>query len=566
MKTRENHSTRTKYNISLAVSGAALGGVYSAGVLDFLLQALREAEKAYDDRDIRAQPWEVNLTDLVGTSSGGISAGLAASILSLDYEPLRSDFDPQVHCPPKNNTLYDFWIRLCTAEEFLNNEDLRDYRPKRRRKSCFSCCRKNSNDSENLEKPPVVRSIFSAYSMHMLLLTSIMEQTVECAPQRFAKDLILTLPTTNLSGVPYVAKQANSSKENLVVYSHADYMKFNVNSEALVKEAYPLDLSESRSSTQWKRLIDSMAATSAYPGLLAPVPLSNSKSFYDSRYPESPIWNDSSDPEIEFQGVDGFLCSKPYDIAEMSMRRCSPENNPDLCGDPSSSWGSVILIDAFPPKPRVIERKEMGLPEILKETWLATKAHAGFKHELVTRAQNPDDLSTFLIAPNPCEPDLAGRPVLNSASLAHEGLRIYDFMRGRRDAQRFLKQVFVLRPEDAVKNPIFKGAKVDDDGLVRIIPLFGSASLECIDPERPTICKEDIENLQKLITVRIKRVIDVSVDNYGLYKTAGFWRVSSKLQNVIARTCVKALTSNIKKKSSEIIQTELAQFTHECKQ
>lgn len=565
MKPREIQTPRPEYKISLAVSGAALGGVYSAGVLDFILEALREAEIAYDRGDGRAQPWQVKLTDLVGTSSGGISAGLAASLLSLDYEPLRSDFDPQIHSPPKNNTLYDFWVRRCNAEEFLSNEDLQDYRPKRLRKSCFRCCccGESKVAGAKQEKPPVVRSIFSACSMHMLLHTAISEQRVKCTPPRFAKDLILTLTTTNLSGVPYVAQQANSSAEDLLVYSHADFMKFNTNAEELVKEARPLDLSASRSNAAWKRMIDAMGATSAYPGLLAPVSLNNSKSFYDSRYPGSPHWIDQSDLDIEFQGVDGFLCAKPYDMAENSMRRFSPENNSDLRGDPNSSWGSVILVDAFPPKPRNTEAREMGLPDILRATWNATKSQASFKYDLVTRARNPDDLSTFLIAPNQTEPDLAGRPVLNSASIAHEGMRVYDFMRGRRDGQRFLRDLFVLRPEDAADNPIFQEARVDDDGLVRIIPLFGSASLECIEPTRPHISKEDIEKIQKLLTIRIRRIIDVTVDNFGFFKEAGFWRVSSKLRNYIGRLCLKALTSNVEKRSAEIIQTGLEQFTGE---
>ncbi len=99
------------FELGLVMAGAISAGAYTAGVVDFLIEALDawEAAKAHarahpEDPASREVPnHEVRLKVLSGASAGGITAALTAGQLGMKFDPVRS-LPPTVHPPPPGTT------------------------------------------------------------------------------------------------------------------------------------------------------------------------------------------------------------------------------------------------------------------------------------------------------------------------------------------------------------------------------------------------------------------------------------------------------------------------------
>ena len=554
------------YLLSIAVAGSAMGGVYSAGALDFILEALRELEKRGENGGADKPKWDIQLTDLVGTSSGGVTAALGLSLLSLDYEHLRADFDPNIHPPPENNILYDFWVKRAVPEVFLGTDDLKSKKSRSTKSKCCTRCFQQSEEdlstpeAHDTRSKPVIRSVFFPDAMYSVAKAS-MEKQIIPSPNsetykipHFAKDIRLTMTHTNLNGIPYVERQTQVKKHPLMVRSHADHTTFDTNIEATGHDAYHVDLNAPRSEEQWKRVVDTMAATSAFPVVLGAKLLRNRKSFYEERFSTIPKWEDKTQSEESFYAIDGFFNTKPYDLAEKGLRsRRSSETGDKIESDPSSAWGSVLLIDAFPPSclKELRKKENIGLVDTMIGTWTATRAQAGFKHELMARARDEEDLSTFLISPSEEEPALASKPLMNSASILHERMRVYDFMRGRYDAQRFLRDSFVISASAAAENPIFS---TDGNDPVCIIPLVGSAAKQCKLPDIPNVPPKAVRSVKKLAKKRVRKLFNVAARETGLIQPTKWWNIKIITQNILAAIAINAGKQVVSTKLNDLLE------------
>src|SRR4051794_19146639 len=74
------------FQIGLALSGAISAGAYTAGVLDYLFQALNAWEQA-KKKDPRAPQHHVNLQVVTGASAGAITGALGAIALARGFRP-----------------------------------------------------------------------------------------------------------------------------------------------------------------------------------------------------------------------------------------------------------------------------------------------------------------------------------------------------------------------------------------------------------------------------------------------------------------------------------------------
>jgi predicted acylesterase/phospholipase RssA len=79
--------TESVFQLGLALAGAISAGAYTAGVLDFLLQALSEWEK---HRGEPATPrHRVVLKVIAGASAGAITGALGTIALALAIQPCQ---------------------------------------------------------------------------------------------------------------------------------------------------------------------------------------------------------------------------------------------------------------------------------------------------------------------------------------------------------------------------------------------------------------------------------------------------------------------------------------------
>lgn len=78
------------YEIGLAMAGAISAGAYSAGVVDFLFQALHEWELAkHDNRKGSVPNHSVCVRAAAGASAGSITAALAAVAVAGGLRPVK---------------------------------------------------------------------------------------------------------------------------------------------------------------------------------------------------------------------------------------------------------------------------------------------------------------------------------------------------------------------------------------------------------------------------------------------------------------------------------------------
>ena len=127
------------FEIGLVMAGAISAGAYTAGVVDFLIQALDEWEKAKahalahpDDPSSQDCPkHKVRLKVMAGASAGGMTAGLTTGLLGMEYESVTTQLPPDRPSPPivpENNNLYRNWVNTIDIDPLLGLDDLKDDR------------------------------------------------------------------------------------------------------------------------------------------------------------------------------------------------------------------------------------------------------------------------------------------------------------------------------------------------------------------------------------------------------------------------------------------------------
>jgi hypothetical protein len=271
------NGTKPTFQIGLAMAGAISAGAYSAGVMDFLFEALDEWEKA------RGQPGipdhRVVVKVLSGASAGAITGALGVVALAGGLRPeefpgIRANMTVRAMLP----NLYRTWVvgpRFTAAAaggmDFLSDEDLRPD--------------KDGN-----------RSVASV--LNSVLLDQIRDEAFDLtqpAQKPFAyvaKNLHVYLTVTNLRGIPYSEGFTGGAYG---MQTHGDRMHYVISGlgDAPVTSNWakedpgvPLDVKGLFGGTtpEWKAFGLAAVASGAFPIGLAPRMIDNTTTAYVSRY------------------------------------------------------------------------------------------------------------------------------------------------------------------------------------------------------------------------------------------------------------------------------------------
>jgi hypothetical protein len=118
------------FEIGLVLGGTGSTGPYTAGVLDFLIHALDEWDKAREaERDLPAElqtvpQHHIRLRIITGTSGGGICSLLTARALHYRF-PAAVDGSPKKTLSA--NPYYDIWVNNININHLLQSSDLEGY-------------------------------------------------------------------------------------------------------------------------------------------------------------------------------------------------------------------------------------------------------------------------------------------------------------------------------------------------------------------------------------------------------------------------------------------------------
>ena len=108
------------FEIGLVMAGAMSAGAYTAGVVDFLIQALDQWHEGKRGDDPRCPRHDVSLKVMAGTSAGGMSVAIAAAQLCEPHTPVADPRPPG----PSDNKLFRSWVRRIDIARLLATADL----------------------------------------------------------------------------------------------------------------------------------------------------------------------------------------------------------------------------------------------------------------------------------------------------------------------------------------------------------------------------------------------------------------------------------------------------------
>lgn len=517
------------FEIGLVGAGAISAGAYTGGVVDFMVHALDRWYEAKGGKE-DVPPHDVKISVFSGASAGGITAALAAGYLGSDQPPIADENDARAN--RGKNKLFESWVERIDIASLLESRDLPD------------------------KHSPVPSLLDSS------VLTEIADSGLDIQPRAqrrpyLAENFELLLTVTNLRGVPYAFKVMGSQSSSYDMSLHADYMHFRINDSGQngLPDRHTLswrDFGEADHPCKAKLKLAALAS-GAFPLGLAPrtlrepfppdpysarlwsipTPASANPHQCVTAAPIAANWGQLPPAfEYAFRCVDGgVMNNEPLELARAILAG-GPDKRNERDGNKADK--AVLLIDPFPsqnsfnPAEKV---EEADLLELVLGLFGALKNQARFKPDELMLAGDDVTYSRFMIAPT------RGGEIYPIACGALGGFggflkrdfRAHDFFLGRRNAQKFLKDHFVLpennplfngwddpmRERYCVRDPAYQPVTVKGQRLLPIIPLVGeAANKDCFKPSWPRYEADDLEKLLDRVSSRVDKVVDRLVEKY----------------------------------------------------
>jgi predicted acylesterase/phospholipase RssA len=517
------------FRIGINMAGAVSAGAYTAGVLDFLIEAL----DAWHDAKLGRQSvpmHEVSIEVMSGASAGGMCAAIGA--VSLYDRPSTAG---------ANSKLFHTWVDEIDISDLLELQDL--------------------------TADPVVRSVLDCTKLQQVA-DSVLQLSSPVRRPFVSRQLALFLTLTNLRGIPYSVDfaQGGSFEEHINYY--ADQIQFEVLEPATAPRSnlsYALRTND-LASHEWTQLKRAALATGAFPVMLAPRILPRQKREYDDRmwtiatdnkaegYQNQttvpPAWG-SPGPEATFDTVNvdgGATDNNPFECARRFLAGLDGKLHNDRNGFRATA--AVLTVAPFPGNDQFNRSYDAtqasALGSTLPALFGALINQSRFQGESLSLLSDPSVFSRFVIAPR--DENYPEMPALQCAALdafggfLARGFRNRDYHLGRRNCQRFLRDYFVLPVENPVishglgadkvgLSAAFKAADpnvprpagINTDAWMPIIPLCAGLDQEVPYPKRVQITQGDVEKIVDSAIARLSAVAKRFYDGQGVLATIVGW-------------------------------------------
>jgi hypothetical protein len=450
-------SDRT-FELGLVMAGAISAGAYTAGVLDFLFEALDAYNEEKQKPGWDGPTHDVRIPIMSGASAGGMTSAICALQAFHDLAHVWPDKPVP---PPDQNRLYSSWVTDISLDRLLETSDL-DAPGIRGLKSVLCC--------DVLDK--IVDEAFT------------MSGNRERAWIGRGDDhcLRVRMTLTNLRGAPYSFQLFGSdTDETYGMLNHGDYFDFTVGRKpAAAPGTTPLDVTN-LAQKEWDVYRQTALATGAFPVGLAPRIIERpNTTFYGEAqsfgYEDPltgkycPVAPDACFDDVSpyaFVSVDGgVIDNAPLELARRYLSG-SPVAQNERSGDGADK--AVLLIAPFPNFAAAPPKDDDDLlVHVLQRLLSALIDQARFKPEELQLAASDSCFSRFMISPtrqgNGSEAakqfPIASGVLGGFGGFLHESFRRHDYLLGRRNAQAFLRWNFGL-PE--TNDRLFKGVAINGD-------------------------------------------------------------------------------------------------------
>jgi hypothetical protein len=517
-KPDEDQTQDREFRIGLVMAGAISAGAYTAGVMDFMIEAIRAWENAKRTTPQTTPSHKVRFDALAGASAGGMCAGIFASALR-NYETGVKSLAPD---PASLNSFYRAWVIEVGIDAMLTMGDLEAL--------------------ADGEQPKSVLNVEGALGLEGIRDRALTIPGGQVWPAWLKDPLPIFLCLTNLRGVPYALQFTGGSGTVHGMSVHKDYALFALSARGDgYDDALPLEFAHAGMvSPGWTTLGEACLATGAFPAAFKPRFLSRKASVYDRRkIPVSrqegnvewkearPAWANGFDSTLYdygFWNVDGgTLDNEPMELARRAIADRTGRNE----RDPDKATRMTLMIDPFPNKDTFVDPydTEGDLLTSLGGLINALKQQARFKEEDVLLFGNTAIASRFAIAParyvvengekEQSESPLACGTLGAFGGLLSVGWRHHDYLLGRLNCQKFLMDWFSVDIGHRLIDP--DTAQRTADGKARIIPLMNGydrpeaavlgLSGDLIIPWPRGLTEDEVADLTGRIHERIKKVL-----------------------------------------------------------
>ncbi|MGQ2981874.1 hypothetical protein, partial [Flavobacterium sp.] len=338
-----------KFQIGLCMAGAVSAGAYTAGVMDYLVEALNEWESRRGMDDVPSH--EVCIPIMGGASAGGMTALLTATIINNPIKPVDLPKPGHLMDEHLENKLYNGWVDLTGPDMFSKMLE--------------------TDDFENGKVISLLNSKFIDEVADRMLQSNVSEWRETPAYFKSNKETPVKIFTTltNLEGFAYYAGMKGAGrKDKYYMDVHNDYACFEVMDDQVKssgKAWIPLDF---RGGKYLKTAKDAAMATGAFPIGLAPRMLTREVKFvqnipwFQNIFANTPLANNV----ITTLNVDGGVINNepfekvryllneaiatrdklPFDNPQESNETCAALEN--LNCSPNTFENTVLMIDPFP--------------------------------------------------------------------------------------------------------------------------------------------------------------------------------------------------------------------------
>ncbi len=456
------------FQLGIVLNGTVSAGAWTAGVLDFMTEALDlwEAKKA-EDRQRGGVPTvpdhELRIGVLGGTSGGGVCAAVFARAAGWAFPHVSKIDDPRNALNP----YWRVWVDQLDIAPMLQLDDVD--RPGDVPVSLLSGAAIDAGGDVILQWPGAGGTR---------------------RQRRWIPDPLRVIVTlTNLRGIPYqieFAPDGEGRDQSSFYVDHADHAVFAFPSGKAAPAGLRGDEHAVLDDAGWQEFAGYVKATGAFPGGFPARRLFRPVSDYQWRgvllpggtgeppkiVPRKPAW-DAFGPEFdqgglfEFECVDGgALNNQPVELVRTALAGLGGRNE----RTPEAADKAVLLLDPFAAVPRceapAATRDVFGVLGGLISAWTD---HGRLATSDLLLAVQPEVFSRFLLT---ASSDRGGERRHGGAALASSGLgaflgflkrelRAHDFMLGRENCRNFLMNQLVLHKS----NPVMRGFAARHPGV-----------------------------------------------------------------------------------------------------
>lgn len=467
-----------KFHLGICMAGAVSAGAYTAGVMDYLLEALEAYEK------VRGQPGipkhEIEIPVIGGASAGGMTAMLTAAALQREMYHIDHP-GPDILAEHKDHILYHSWVDLTDKDMFermLKNDDIDGTIV-----SALNCLFIDEI-ADRVLKPKDPESI-----------------KWKPLPSFFPRKLKLFTTLSNLGGFTYnVNFNARGSRRPYYMKVHQDYACFELSSEEqAVNDSpgwMPLNF---RTGTNAQVAVDAALATGAFPVGFKARKVTRSKNVVNN----NPLFDEkmlqaiqiNADPYQSLNVDGGMINNEPFDKVREVLSAVCGQQAPALYNDYNTFNSTVVMIAPFPSTKPVDIKLFDKLMHVIGLTLSAMVSQMRSKAAQVVDAMNESCAGQFLIDPtrelrktDGTKADFQGERAIACGALGgfsgflNKEFRVHDYFLGRHNCKIFLRDYFTVPDHAKDENPIFKAGyqgidtakyRSEVDGNWQIIPIVG---------------------------------------------------------------------------------------------